>query len=166
MEWEVTVLAFRDAGGGLITPMVRTFPSERHPECQACATRPCDPPWGRRCCGGAALLQEMQGEATAAAPRETGGVLVGFWALVLAPGTGAPQAVLTAVVGPGPAATHEPDTFTPDHAFRERELARLDCECSRQSQHLGDWHTYPQGAARLSPRDLATLGRIADKPAA
>lgn len=112
------------------------------------------------------LLEAMVREANAHAPNETGGVLLGFWATE----TGAPllgaDAVVTAVVGPGPLAHHSRYAFSPDHDFHEREIARLYENSGRRWQYLGDWHSHPDGTPTLSAKDLATMGRIAGEPTA
>ncbi|HEY0995642.1 MAG TPA: hypothetical protein VGD77_06610 [Gemmatimonadaceae bacterium] len=39
-DWDVAVIAFRDAEGRLIPPTVQTFPLRRHQRCPVCNARP------------------------------------------------------------------------------------------------------------------------------
>ena len=87
-------------------------------------------------------------------PKETGGVLTGYDA-----GNGL---VVTAIVGPGPEAIHEPHSYTPDYAYQDAEVERVYRESDRCHTYLGDWHTHPDGGATLSRRDRRTLRAIAD----
>lgn len=93
--------------------------------------------------------------ADAAKPYETGGVLVGYQA----PSTH--EMVITAVVGPGPAARGGRDYFLPDVGFHQREVARLYEESGRTIEYLGDWHSHPLGSAWPSRLDRRTLRRVA-----
>jgi len=98
----------------------------------------------------------MRREATRAAPRETGGVLIGYWA------DGGEEAVVTTVIGPGPNAAHELESFRPDYDFQEAEIARLYRQSPSSNAYLGDWHTHPDAPdGRLSVKDRRTLWRIA-----
>ena len=108
-------------------------------------------------------------EVEARVPRETGGVLLGYWVHEPAtPATGAPVAavtgpevVITSFLGPGPLAIHGLDSFVPNHAFQDREIAKIYEKSSRQVTYLGDWHSHPKGTAALSWKDRRTLRRIA-----
>jgi integrative and conjugative element protein (TIGR02256 family) len=99
-------------------------------------------------------LAALTAEAHRCSTLETGGVLVGYRG-----GNG--DVLVTDVVGPGPDAIHRETAFTPDHAFHEREVARLYGESGRTEVYLGDWHTHPLAGAYLSCRDKRTLRRIA-----
>lgn len=88
-------------------------------------------------------------------PLETGGVLMGYWG-------SANEAVITAVIGPGPKAMHKKRSFRPDSAYHEQEIARLYAESGRTETYLGDWHTHPGAAAYMSFRDEETLNTIAN----
>lgn len=105
-------------------------------------------------------LTEMMREADRMARLETGGVLMGYW---VRPPKELDRAemVVTSIIGPGPAAVHERWAFSPDHEHQVREMRRLYEASGRYWTYLGDWHTHPEGPARLSDRDRATLGRIA-----
>jgi len=85
-------------------------------------------------------------------------VLAGYW--------NRDAAVITHCVGPGENAQHHPWAFVPDHASHQREISRLYAQSKGICVYLGDWHTHPSGAARLSPLDKRTLRSIADAPQA
>lgn len=99
-------------------------------------------------------LKEMIAEADAQTPCETGGLLLGY--------RHSPQeVVITAVIGPGPAASHQRAGFHPDSRWQSAEIARRYAEAGRRLRYLGDWHTHPRGAGRLSRTDRRTLCTIA-----
>ena len=100
----------------------------------------------------------MESEAGRALPDETGGVLLG-WVSV-------DDRIVTHVVGPGPAAHHDPDRFEPDYPWQENQIARLYESSGRKLAYLGDWHTHPGGSAAPSATDTRTLRKIADYPEA
>lgn len=97
------------------------------------------------------LAQEWQ-------PLEVGGVLAGY--------RRDEAAVITDWVGPGKNAEHYHFNFTPDHDFHTAEIERLFAASGGTTVYLGDWHTHPSGAVRLSPLDKRTLRSIADAPEA
>lgn len=103
---------------------------------------------------GETLLADMQFEADRTFPRETGGVLMGFWAPL------GKEVVVTSLIGPGPNAVHESDSFLPDAPYQEREIARVYRESGHIHTYLGDWHSHPRSTARLSRKDIGTLKRI------
>lgn len=89
---------------------------------------------------------------------ETGGVLLGYM-------TG-DVVVVQKVIGPGSQATHSPGLFSPDHDYHEHRIAEEYRRSSGVTTYLGDWHSHPSGALRLSRRDKGTLKRIATFQAA
>ncbi|MEW6159927.1 MAG: Mov34/MPN/PAD-1 family protein [Verrucomicrobiota bacterium] len=99
------------------------------------------------------VRQAMLLEAEAQYPRETGGVLMGYWTTH--------GVVITDVIGPGPHAIHGRSFFSPDYGFQEQEIARIYKSKGRIVTYLGDWHSHPDGPEFLSKLDLATLNRIA-----
>lgn len=104
----------------------------------------------------------MAAEAADRAPRETGGMLLGY----ISPSTSPEEIVIEAVIGPGPAAVHEPTRFEPDSAWQQAHLAQMYERSGRTTTYLGDWHTHPGGAALPSRRDQRTARAIARSKAA
>jgi len=86
-------------------------------------------------------------------PRETGGVLIGYWG-------NNQEAVVTAVIGPGPKAVHKKRSFKPDHVYHVEQISQHYYASGRTETYLGDWHTHPKAGAYLSDRDLKTLHAI------
>lgn len=103
---------------------------------------------------------QMLTEADRVSPNETGGVLVGYW---VAPFQ---ELVVTAMIGPGPRATHEKDRFIPQSEYQETQLAKHYENSGRLHLYLGDWHTHPNASSRLSRLDRKTLRAIASHPEA
>lgn len=90
---------------------------------------------------------------------ETGGALMGYW-------NGA-NAVVTAVIGPGPAALHERHNFEPDQEWQVAVIARHYEASGRRETYIGDWHTHPDAnTAHLSWTDRRVLRRIINTPSA
>lgn len=84
---------------------------------------------------------------------------MGYWA-------NSQEAVVTQIIGPGPQAIHTTMSFSPDHDYQVREIARLYDVSGHTETYLGDWHTHPKAEAYLSGRDKKTLKTIAAyKPA-
>ena len=98
-------------------------------------------------------LGEMVAEADSKEPLETGGILIGYWS--------ESAAVVTAIVGPGPAAMHRRRSFVPDSLFHRIQIKDHFESSGGISTYLGDWHTHPGAAAYMSRRDRSTLARIA-----
>lgn len=103
-------------------------------------------------------LEDMLAEGQRRLPQETGGILMGYQTEA--------AVVITDVIGPGPAALHKRKNFVPDAAFQEGEIGRIYGSSGRIHTYLGDWHTHPGADAVPSPRDIATLQRIAETPTA
>lgn len=106
----------------------------------------------------ARLRELIEAEASRAHPLETGGVLMGYW--------NGRSAVVTDVIGPGPYAHHEPDSFEHDAAWQHAEIVRIYAASGRLHAYLGDWHTHPNGALGMSATDRETLRRVATTPEA
>jgi integrative and conjugative element protein (TIGR02256 family) len=96
----------------------------------------------------------LETEASRWAPRETGGVLIGYVAPPL-------RFVVTAAVGPGPRARHGRFWFVPDEHYHQEAVASIYNHSGRTWTYLGDWHTHPGGSRRLGWLDRLTLRRIA-----
>lgn len=94
-------------------------------------------------------------EALRKMPYETGGILIGYWG-------SAGEAIITAVVGPGPNAKHRKGSFVPDDVYHKEQIDYHYQQSGRTEVYLGDWHTHPCAAAYLSDPDKATLKKIAD----
>lgn len=105
----------------------------------------------------ATCLAELLAEGWRRWPDETGGLLLGR--------TYGDLVCVTEVVGPGPAASHEPRTFTPDSDWQAAQAADA-WRRDRSVAYLGDWHTHPRGSTRLSALDVTTAQQIADAPQA
>ena len=98
-------------------------------------------------------LAAVREEAAGHPEEETGGMLLGYRA--------GDDAVVVAVVGPGPTARRTASTFLPDAAWQQDRLAEVYAASGRTAGYLGDWHTHPGGRPVLSRRDRRTLRRIA-----
>jgi integrative and conjugative element protein (TIGR02256 family) len=98
-------------------------------------------------------LAAVREEAARHAEEETGGMLLGY--------RSGDDAVVVAVIGPGPAAQRTASTFLPDAGWQQDRLAEVYAASGRTTAYLGDWHTHPGGRPVLSPRDRRTLRRIA-----
>jgi integrative and conjugative element protein (TIGR02256 family) len=100
----------------------------------------------------------MIAEAGRSAPKETGGLLLGYWAddQMTVP-------VITTVIGAGPQATHDEDRFVPDHDFQSQQVERASIRSGKRLWYLGDWHSHPcASSAYLSTLDKRTLRTIAE----
>ena len=97
--------------------------------------------------------EELQRTADSWAPLEVGGILLGY--------RNGFDTVITHIVGPGPEAQHRRYGFSPDEAYQRDAALRVFEETEGVSRYLGDWHTHPDAAARLSSIDKRTLRRIA-----
>ena len=94
-------------------------------------------------------------EADRIFPRETGGVLIGYWS------ASRDEVAICRASGPGSGAIHMEHVFIPDSEYQESEIARIYEESGRVHTYLGDWHTHPREAVYLSPKDELALRRIA-----
>ena len=99
------------------------------------------------------VRDQLVAEAEERAPLETGGVIMGYHA--------GDDVVITAMIGPGPGAHHERNTFVPDHEYQEVAIATVYQHSGRVWTYLGDWHSHPNGGSQLSTRDRQTMRRIA-----
>lgn len=105
--------------------------------------------WIERAC-----LQKMQLLSAEKKPKESGGVLMGYWG-------NSNEVVVTQVLGPGPEAKHDLFSFSPDDKWQETRIAEIYEQTGKTSTYLGDWHSHPGGGCELSSRDFRTLKRIA-----
>lgn len=102
-------------------------------------------------------LGQMRDLASAHAPLETGGMLLGYDA-------DGSQAVVTGIVGPGQNARHSRFRFRPDYDYQQQQLETRFARAHGRETYLGDWHTHPSGAGALSWLDQRVLLRIAKTP--
>lgn len=106
------------------------------------------------------VLSACQAEANSKFPNETGGTFMGWWA-------NDTEAVITAMIGPGPNAHHEFSSFEPDQNWQLEKISGHYLASNRRETYLGDWHSHP-GASHgdLSWWDRRVLRKIAtSKPA-
>lgn len=101
----------------------------------------------------------MIAESNEVFPKETGGILVGYW-------VSCDVVVVTDVIGPGPRAAHEIDRFVPDPGYQNEKLASRYLESGRLYSYLGDWHSHPNAGPQLSRMDRKALRTIAGTPQA
>jgi integrative and conjugative element protein (TIGR02256 family) len=85
-------------------------------------------------------------------PKETGGIFMGY--------RQENQLVITNVIGAGPKAVHEHNSFNPDNEYHETEMARIYKESNQINTYIGDWHTHPNSGSYLSSRDKKTIINI------
>lgn len=100
--------------------------------------------WIERAC-----LNALVEDAIHHAPRETGGVLLGY-------GTEGEFVIRQLLLG-GPNATRRSDSFRPDGRWQEREIALAYAASGRTDRYLGDWHSHPDGDPAPSTKDRRIL---------
>ena len=99
-------------------------------------------------------------EASRTFPLESGGTFMGYHA-------DNNTVVITAVIGPGPNASHGRSHFEPDQAWQLNEIARLYAESGRRETYVGDWHSHPNASSgEVSGVDRRVLKAIMKTPAA
>ena len=104
---------------------------------------------------GRSVVDEMRVEASAYAPLETGGVLVGW--------RDGEDRIVVDAIGPGPLALHGRHAFMPDHRWQLAQLRQAFQQSGGDLDYLGDWHTHPGGIAQMSEIDRGTLNRLAGR---
>lgn len=100
------------------------------------------------------VLAEIKTLASLSYPMETGGMLLGYIA-------DNNDVVVTAIIGPGPAAKSSRNAFEPDAEFQQVELEAHYRATEGMESYLGDWHTHPHGSSIPSRTDKSTLAHIA-----
>ena len=104
------------------------------------------------------VVRALMRLATEHHPYEVGGLVAGY--------LNDEAAVVTEMVGPGPLAKHQHDTFLPDRAYQTERMHSLFRASGGRTVYLGDWHTHPEGPSILSPLDKKTMRVIANSPEA
>ena len=107
-----------------------------------------------------AVLEQILAAAKERAPRETGGMLVGYLGVEPA------ELVVTGTIEGGPRAIEKKEGFEPNGAWQREELARRYEESGRVTTFVGDWHSHPAGVAAPSRKDLRTARRVSRARAA
>lgn len=102
-----------------------------------------------------AALKSMVAEVARWHPKETGGLLVGYWAKPFG------VAVITGVVGPGPGAEHSEADFRPDTDWQAGQIAETYRKSGRTETYMGDWHNHPNTSLRPSKLDRQAANEIA-----
>lgn len=107
-----------------------------------------------------ASLNDCLEEANHHYPRETGGVFMGYWSIPRV-------AVVTTMIGPGPAANRGRHYFEPDQNWQTAKIADHYEQSGRRETYLGDWHSHPNASTgHLSRIDYKALRSIINTPAA
>lgn len=101
------------------------------------------------------LLRSFVADAEAEDPNETGGMLVGYWAV-----DGGDLVVVDAIPG-GPGAQRSRTGFRPDGRWQQARLEQLYSDSERTTTYVGDWHSHPRGTATPSRKDIKTARRVA-----
>jgi integrative and conjugative element protein (TIGR02256 family) len=151
-EWDVAVVNLGSPEGRASRRPGRRTGSRRATAATYVDPRRCDLDLDGR---GASRLNSLAEDQF---PHETGGVLLGY--------ASDDAVVVQQLVGPGPLATHSRMSFSPDHEYHEHRVAEEYRRSHGVTTYLGDWHSHPSGAQRLSKRDKRTLKRIATFQAA
>ncbi|RUV82102.1 hypothetical protein EOA60_21990 [Mesorhizobium sp. M1A.F.Ca.IN.020.06.1.1] len=98
------------------------------------------------------VLRVVYVSANELSPLETGGFLLGW--------RSGQDRVVVDLRGPGPRALHGRHCFIPDHAWQVTEIQQAFQASSGDLDYLGDWHSHPNGIAKMSDLDEATLSKI------
>jgi integrative and conjugative element protein (TIGR02256 family) len=107
------------------------------------------------------LLEELEAEAQNWAPRETGGMLLGYH---IDNGGATHELVVIDTVDAGPRARRRRWWFAPDGPWQQEQLERVYRSSGRVGSYLGDWHSHPRGRPRPSMLDRRTYARVAAEP--
>ncbi len=98
-----------------------------------------------------AALEAMIAEARRTHPLETGGMLLGWQ------NPDRNEAVVVAIVGPGPNADHRRSSFAAHGLWQQAQLDRVYRSTDGKVTYLGDWHVHPAGGFGMSRRDRRTM---------
>ena len=106
------------------------------------------------------ILHECAVEASDKFPLETGGTFMGWW-------SNETEAVITAIIGPGPNAIHERHHFQPDQEWQLEQIANHYRTSGKVESYIGDWHSHPGASSGgVCCCDYAVLRRIITTPSA
>lgn len=95
----------------------------------------------------AEVLQMLVNARQAAAPFETGGIIVGAWDRSIKKGW------LVALLDPPPDSEHSPDHFIRGSIGVFRTLSHIERTTASNLSYLGEWHTHPPGHASRPSED-------------
>jgi len=98
------------------------------------------------------VITAIQREAEHIYPLETGGMLLGW--------RDGNAKIVTGLIGPGPRGLHGRYMFLPDHRWQVDHLRCAFSATRGDLDYLGDWHTHPDGIAKMSEQDRQTLRKI------
>lgn len=98
------------------------------------------------------VLADIETESDRWRPKETGGLLLGYWS--------DREVVVTTSTWPGPKAKHTASSYSPDANFDRDQVVNVYEESSGVISYLGDWHSHPRGGCGLSQQDVITLFNI------
>ncbi|WP_442881348.1 Mov34/MPN/PAD-1 family protein [Brevundimonas sp.] len=98
------------------------------------------------------VIAAIQRESEQIYPLETGGMLLGW--------RDGNSKIVTGFIGPGPSALHGRYMFLPDHRWQVEHLRHAFLASGGDLDYLGDWHTHPDGVAKMSDQDSQTLRKI------
>ncbi|MDE5457246.1 hypothetical protein GWE18_31385 [Bradyrhizobium sp. CSA112] len=104
------------------------------------------------------VMRSMSEFARDLSPLENGGILLGW--------RSGEDRVIVDLRGPGPRALHGRHCFLPDHEWQVAEIESAFEASAGDLDYLGDWHSHPDGVAKMSDLDSATLLRIARRVSA
>lgn len=85
------------------------------------------------------VVADITGDARAAAPNETGGMLLGW------ENADRHEFVVLDYVCAGPGAVHTPTSFRPDAEWQQSRLDAAYQHSNGIVSFLGDWHVHPDG---------------------
>lgn len=98
------------------------------------------------------VLAFITAECQRIAPKESGGLLLGYWA--------AGDVIVRIATGAGPESNHNLSSYIPDNKFDSDQIAKFYKETRGIITYLGDWHSHPGGGSDLSKDDVITLINI------
>lgn len=95
---------------------------------------------------------EIANEIARHYPNETGGMLLGY--------INGSHRVVTAGISAGPNAQRSPSHMVPDDQYQQKILLEHFQRTDGKESFLGEWHSHPEAAPRMSMTDRRTLQRV------